>query len=363
MNSYLVRQAPDILEVAPYDVRLNFINYLLGGFLGGLLFAVFELYFLKNLFLRYGLITMTLGRLFFFLVVYFLLNVLLSMIYHMQTLGGGLLDSRVLEGVLKYMSGPEPILNLAFFGLFAGMLIFIHQIIPLVGRGVLGKFLFGRFKKPGLVHRTFLFLDMNSSTSVAERVGHVEFFRLMQDFLVQAGEEIQNHGGEIYKYVGDEIIATWNIDEGARRARALQCVQSIGQRLYDSADYFQSSYGVVPDFKAGLHVGQAMVGELGHWKREVAYMGDSLNVTSRIQSACKSLKARILLSEDYHRLMIDHTRFKLQKAARGKLRGRESPMTLYKVECVNPSDGLTLSADVQESRVPEDSSAPGDSRA
>lgn len=340
LNGYLVREAPDVQVIEAYDVKLNLVNYLIGGFAGGLLFALFELYFLKNLFRRYGLIILTLGRGVFLVLLYAALNVLLSFYYNMSFSGKGPLHPEVLAGVRGFLTGPEVLLNLLFYSIFALILIFFHQIVPLVGQGVMGKFLFGRYRQPAVVYRVFLFIDMNSSTSVAEKIGHISFFQMMQDFLVEAGASIQDHQGEIYKYVGDEIIAHWTVDQGARSAQALESVLDFAHRLKAKAGYFQENYGVVPDFKAGLHVGEAMVGELGDWKREVAYMGDSLNTTARIQGACKSLKERILVSEDFQRLMIDHSRFAMKKAARGKLRGREAPMTLFRVECPAPADGL-----------------------
>lgn len=354
LNGFLVRKAPDVQVIETYDVSLNLLNFILGGLGGGLLFAIFELFLLKNLFRKYGLVILTLGRALFLAITYVILNVLLSFYYNISFTGHGPFHPEVLEGVSGFLTGPEVILNFLFYGIFVLILTFFHQIIPLVGRGVLGKFLFGRYRQPAVVYRTFLFIDMNSSTSVAEKIGHVSFFQLMQDFLVEAGAAIQDRKGEIYKYVGDEIIAHWTIDQGARSSLALESVLDFAHRLKSRATYFQETYGVVPDFKAGLHVGEAMVGELGDWKREVAYMGDSLNTTARIQAACKSLKARILVSEDFQRLMINDSRFSMKKAARGKLRGREAPLTLYRVECPSPSDGLIAE---KESELADPSSA------
>ena len=329
-NDAYIRTAPDLQQIGPYYPYQNLLSYLAGGLFGGLMVAIFELFILGNLFKKYGLLVLGVGRGLFLVLLYFIMSLALSFGYNCIITGLPPYHSEVLSSVWIYMTGPVLLINLVFYSVFVIILIFFHQIIDLVGRGVLGKFLFGRYKVPAVVDRTFLFMDMNDSTSIAERIGHVVFFELMQDFLVEAGVEIREHGGEINKYVGDEIIALWNIDQGARNGLALKALLAIKKRLESKSGYFEEKYGVVPDFKSALHIGPAMVGELGDWKREVAFMGDSMNTTARIQGACKKLKAQILVSEDYCNALIDTTRYRLEFAGKGRLRGKEAPLSLYR---------------------------------
>ena len=58
-------------------------------------------------------------------------------------------------------------------------------------------------------------------------------------------------------------------------------------------------YGVVPEFKVGYHFGPIMVGEIGQIKRDIAFSGDVLNTTSRIQSLCNELGVEILASKEF----------------------------------------------------------------
>ena len=55
---------------------------------------------------------------------------------------------------------------------------------------------------------------------------------------------------------------------------------------YQNVLILHYQYGVVPEFKAGFHVGFATVGEIGVLKKIIAFSGDVLNTTSRIQSNC-----------------------------------------------------------------------------
>ncbi len=86
----------------------------------------------------------------------------------------------------------------------------------LLGQNVLTTFITGRYHKPRLEERVFLFLDMEGSTGLAERLGPLAFHRLVNRFVNDLTEPIVVARGEIYSYVGDEVIATWKLETGNR---------------------------------------------------------------------------------------------------------------------------------------------------
>ncbi len=331
-NDAYFRTAEDIRQLEEYRLLFNLTNYLLGGLMGGILFSLFEFFLLENLFARYGLAALTIGRAFVLMAIYVSMTTVLSFYYNTSETNLPPWRPEVVQRVLDYLTSPVNTINLVFYFAFAMILVYFHQISAIVGRGVLGKFLFAHYKRPRIVARVFLFLDLTSSTSIAESIGADRFFALIQDFLTDAGREILEHGGEINKYVGDEIIAVWPLEEGARRGAALCCVAAIRSRIAGRANHFRELYGYVPEFKAGLHAGEAIVGELGDWKREIAYMGDVLNTTARIQGACKKTGDWVLVSEDYRSLMADPERWRFKLAGRGRLRGKENSISLYRPE-------------------------------
>ena len=57
-------------------------------------------------------------------------------------------------------------------------------------------------------------------------------------------------------------------------------------------------YGLVPSFKAGIHCGRVIAGEIGIIKRDITYSGDVLNTTSRILSKCGELNEEIIASTE-----------------------------------------------------------------
>ncbi len=138
LNDVLFRTAPDVQQLGDYRAFDNGISYLLGGVLGGLLFCVFEFFVLENLFARYGLFMLTIGRMVVIMFSYVFLSVLLSFRYNIDETSGAMFSPEVLEGVRTYITGPVFIINMAFYTVFVLILVYMHQISTIVGRGVLG---------------------------------------------------------------------------------------------------------------------------------------------------------------------------------------------------------------------------------
>ena len=103
----------------------------------------------------------------------------------------------------------------------------ITRIDQMLGRGVLAKFLTGYYYRPREEKQIFMFLDLAGSTELAERIGPLAFHRLMNEFIRDVTEPILVSRGEIYDYVGDEIIVTWMPDTGLHQSRCVRCFIDI----------------------------------------------------------------------------------------------------------------------------------------
>jgi len=218
------------------------------------------------------------------------------------------------------------------FGLSLALIFnFFYILNTLIGRNILGKLLIGMYRKPTEVDRVFMFLDIKSSTTIAEQIGHLKFLSLVNDFFYDITEPVYQTKGEIYKYVGDEAIISWKTKDAISEANCIKCFYLIQDTIRKKADYYQNKYGVVPAFKAGLHGGIAVTGELGYTKREIAYMGDVLNTTARIEEACKTFNEQLILSEDLVSKLDHQDNYKYTEIGKSKLRGKEKEMILYKI--------------------------------
>ncbi len=96
----------------------------------------------------------------------------------------------------------------------AFVFVFMLDVNTLLGQNVLLNFIFGRYYAPRLESRVFLFIDMEGSTGLAERLGPLGFHRLVNRFVDDLTQPIVAARGEIHRYVGDELIATWKLEQG-----------------------------------------------------------------------------------------------------------------------------------------------------
>jgi adenylate cyclase len=210
--------------------------------------------------------------------------------------------------------------------------IFILQVSDKYGQGVLLKFILGKYHSPKEETRIFMFLDLKSSTSIAEALGNVKYYEFINDFFYDVTDAIIETKGEIYQYVGDEIVISWNMNNGINDSNCLNCFFNIQNEVKSRSEKYQSKYGLVPSFKAGLHYGEVTVGEIGVLKREIIFSGDVLNTTARIQELCNKYNERLILSKDILDLINIQDKFVSKKIGQINLRGREAPVILFSIK-------------------------------
>jgi len=201
------------------------------------------------------------------------------------------------------------------------------------GPGVFAAFLLGKYFHPKKEERIFMFLDLRASTAIAEKLGEDRYFNFLKDVFEHATPSILYSKGEIYQYVGDEIVISWKTHKGTENANCIRCFFDIQRSLNDKADYYQEKYGVLPEFKAGLHYGYVMAGEIGVVKREIAFSGDVLNTAARIQSKCNELGVNILLSKFLlDKLNLQPDAYTPTMMGDIVLRGKEQSLALFTVK-------------------------------
>jgi len=187
------------------------------------------------------------------------------------------------------------------------LLIVVGTLIVLMvndkfGPGVFPDYLKGKYFQPKRERRIFMFADVKDATTIAEELGEARYFNFLRDFFKYITPAIIDTKGEVYQYVGDEIVVSWKMKKGLKKGNALRCSLKMKRLLKRKSNYFQDQYNCFPNFKVGYHFGPVMVGEMGQIKREIAFSGDVLNTTSRIQAKCNELGVDILVSESFYKL-------------------------------------------------------------
>lgn len=202
------------------------------------------------------------------------------------------------------------------------------QVSNKFGLGTFGDILRGKYNTPQEEKRIFMFLDLNASTSIAEQLGNEKYHDLLKDFFADITNPILDNKGVIHQYVGDEVIVAWRHRDGVEGNRCVQCFYDIKKLIDSRKDKYLSRYGLVPSFKAGIHSGKVVAGEVGIIKRDVTFSGDVLNTTSRILGMCKELNAEVIASAELLQELTSSRMFSAQPLGAIKLKGRAKEIYL-----------------------------------
>jgi adenylate cyclase len=220
--------------------------------------------------------------------------------------------------------------------LYSFLLLLAFQFFILVSRllgpNVLINYMLGRYHQPKEEERIFMFMDLRASTTIAERLGHLKWHYFLNDFFYDIAKPVHRSQGEIYQYVGDEVVISWPVKKGLRNCNCIRCFFGIWNRMAERQAYYIRKYGYEPVFKAGYHVGKVIIGEIGDHKRDIVFHGDTVNTASRIQAECNHYNRRLLLSNtllDGLELGEEYTSEYITKI---KLRGKEEVIALHSLD-------------------------------
>ena len=240
-----------------------------------------------------------------------------------------LLDAETAAAVLQAAMPRAAAIAIAFT--LTMSFILVIQLGRLIGERTLLDILRGRYHRPRAEERFFLFVDIVGSTPLAERIGPAAVHRFLGDVFRLAADPIDDHRGEVYQYVGDEIVITWTVAEGRAGALPVACFFAIEHALSHAASRIEREFGVVPRLRAALHAGPVITGEVGVTRRAIVHHGDVMNTTARIEQATRDLGRQFLVSSN----ALDHLReihgFALEDLGLQCLRGRTELTHIYAV--------------------------------
>lgn len=216
---------------------------------------------------------------------------------------------------------------------------FVWQISRTLSPERFYNYMTGKYHRPREEFRVVMFLDVKSSTRIAEQLGNLKYHEFLNEFFYDLDEEIARHEGEIYQYVGDEVIIVWRKEFARYKGYAIRSYFRCRKRIQKLSHKYREKYGFVPEFRASLHCGNVVVGEVGDTKKEIVFHGDVINTGSRILDQCKPLQYDFLVSKDvldsFGRAKgtgIRWDKYRLEDLGAIKLRGKETEIEIYGVE-------------------------------
>lgn len=223
--------------------------------------------------------------------------------------------------------------GVAFFIMSSLLINFIALVSKKFGPGQMFLIFLGKYNKPVTENRIFMFLDLNNSTAIAEKLGHIIYSKLLQQCFSDLNKLIPQSGAEIYQYVGDEAVLTWKVKNyDLNFIKPMHLYFNFKKRLESKAKYYISRFGVVPEFKAGVNAGVVTVAEIGNIKREIAYHGDVINTASRLRTACNEFNKKLLASEYVIRNINPNGNYSIEEIGEVNLKGKKDSLKVFSIE-------------------------------
>lgn len=307
------------------------------GFVIGLMTGLFENFIAQTKFIKLRFLVAVFYRSVIYSSIIIISFSFLALIKLSISLQCTILEAIGKQSLLEYLSDSGLYFFLILLVLMSFFINLIFQISQLFGPGVLFNYVIGKYNKPVPEQRIFLFMDLDSSTSIAEKLGTEKYSAYLKDFFSDLTEPILKTSGQIFQYVGDEAVVVWKVKDGLKNNNVLKFVFFVQNCIHKRKEYYLKKYGIVPEFKAGLHVGETVITEVGEIKKEIVYHGELLNATARIRSISKEKNKLLLISESLLNIVESKSVFDFENLGCTKLRGKNKQIKLFSVTPTSPT--------------------------
>jgi len=239
------------------------------------------------------------------------------------------------ESIAYFSWTPATSLFIATYALFLitqiVLLNFIIQSDRTFGPSKLANFLTGKYHLPVKEDRVFLFIDLKDSTTYAEQLGSIKYSMLIKDCIADINTLIRPFKGEIYQYVGDEVVITWITGQTIETPYCIDIFFAFEDLLGSRTTYYQNKFGLLPKFKAGVNGGSVTATEIGDIKRDIAYHGDVLNTASRIQEACNQYEQTFMITGNLLHKLSRLDKYNISSIGNIQLKGKHGGTDVYAI--------------------------------
>jgi len=186
---------------------------------------------------------------------------------------------------------------------------------------------------------TVLFSDIRGFTSISEKLEPEKVVEILREYLTELTEIVFHHGGTVDKYIGDCIMALYNVpfDQPDHAAEAIRTALDFQKATYDLTARWKAKFGVEIKNGVGINTGEAVVGTMGSRQRlEYTAIGDTVNLAERLESMTKEFRSPVIISESTYQEV--RTKFRTRPLGEVTVRGKAIPVKVYAVVEVVESD-------------------------
>lgn len=313
----------------PYNFAVNIITLPIASLLFGFLIGTIETLYISKYFGQRSLAVKIISKTTIYILSIIAFLLFTSLVGNSINADLSLLDPTLWKNTIIFL------FNWAFWS----VVIYIANIVIIsllyaeftayLGQDVTDNFFKGKYHRPIEEERIFMFLDMKSSTTFAEKLGHVRYFEMLQEYYIDLSDPIVDTRGLIYQYVGDEIVVSWDMKKGLSNNNCIRCFELMKEGLKEVSQKYEDKYGLIPTFKAGFHSGTVTTGEIGKIKKDITFTGDVLNTTARIQALCNSYGVDLILSESILTQLSSSLQARFKSLGKVELRGKNNTIELF----------------------------------
>jgi adenylate cyclase len=171
--------------------------------------------------------------------------------------------------------------------------------------------------------------DLRGFTQVADRTPAERLLAGLNEQLGGVVGAVEQHGGQVLKFLGDGLMAVFALDERSAGAACADALAAAETALAANAvinGRREAAGEPVLELDIALHLGDVMYGNVGSARRlDFTVIGPAVNEASRIEALCEPLGCHVLMSATFARACPR----KLRSLGRHSLRGVASPQELF----------------------------------
>jgi len=148
------------------------------------------------------------------------------------------------------------------------------------------------------IDAAILFCDLRNSTRLEEQLGRADYLDLLNSFFEQITNVINQHGGEVLKFIGDAVLAIFPAGEDSKAAcekARLSAAKIVEQ--FDMPDDDAPHKNM--DCAIGIAFGRVTYGNVGSRERlDFTVIGSAANIAARLADLGKNAEKKVVMTAD-----------------------------------------------------------------
>ena len=182
---------------------------------------------------------------------------------------------------------------------------------------------------------TIIFTDIRNFTTLSESEPSNQVVEWLNDYFGRMNRIVESHGGHINKYIGDGLMIVFGapVDRGDKEeARAaVKCGLAMLDEVERMNQDWKGTGRPIIKIGCGIHTGMATCGVVGAERRlEYTVIGDTVNLSARLESTTKEFQVPLLISEPTAKLLGDE--YVLKALGEVKVKGKTLNTAVYTIE-------------------------------